>query len=260
MLTTSYPAGKIIALAAVENKELFTPDAQQTIEDLVDLIVVRSTKKSIGSVFKGLKPKLWDARVAAIDFMTAQGLDTKKYFQYTNAMQAEKIQLSPYSRIAEKTAEVIDAYSDIALAFFKSLNEVADGKDPFEMISEGREALDYDQISKIFGSHPAPEIRAVKKWIDASLQIDFSLIFADLVVAEEVKLTDKQISNTLLPFIDQAIVRYGAYSIYTKAWKPDSADYRPLVNRMKIMASMFSMDGGDGENLTIDSFEKMVLS
>ncbi len=89
--------------------------------------------------------------------------------------------------------------------------------------------------------HPAPKIQSLKKWIDSSLDLEFGVIVADLILRKHIDFSQERIES-LIQFLKTSLTKYGAYSMFTDFWQPDEADDSPLVNRMKILYATIELD------------------
>src|SRR5690606_10964202 len=100
---------------------------------------------------------------------------------------------------------------------------------------------EYDTF-KLLSFHPSPQIKFLKNWIDSSLQLEVGLILAQLILTSQVQLSKKRIKSELIEFLLSAITKFGAYSIFTGFWTPDSNDTSNLTNKMKIFSATLELD------------------
>lgn len=101
------------------------------------------------------------------------------------------------------------------------------------------------QTLKALSRHPSPQIRSLKNWIDASLQLEVGIIVAGLILTEQIPFPQERIESELIDFLEDTIMQFGAYSIYTGYWKPNSDDDSASTNSMQILWAKIEMDNGD---------------
>jgi hypothetical protein len=85
------------------------------------------------------------------------------------------------------------------------------------------------------------------------------LVIADLVIANEINLTENQINDSLIPFLKQSITYFGAYSIFTRFWTPKNVNENQLMINTKILASTLELDFGNKHKLvSAEIFQNML--
>lgn len=99
---------------------------------------------------------------------------------------------------------------------------------------------DYATIRRL-ARHPAPPIRYLKYWVDASLKLEFGLIVAELSLTGQYSLSTTE-QTDLSHFLQENLVEYGAYSMITGYWSPDDAETSVTVNRMELLAAKIEME------------------
>ncbi len=237
MLTTSEPIGRFIALANLDKGIISQTSIEHSIENLVDLITLRVQKKSIEEVANGLLDKVFDLRFEVLEWLADKDKNTTDYFESLNSHISVNLQLAPYSDLANTISSVLMAYeqivSPIFAAFPPSFREI------FEGLQKSKPHYDSLQFLSI---HPSPQTRYVKKWIDASLQLETGIILADLILTQQIPFPKKRIKNELIGFLLDTLTRFGAYSIFTNFWKPAEDDLSNLTNQMQILAATIELD------------------
>ena len=95
-------------------------------------------------------------------------------------MISRNLNLPMYSELASSVSTVLQTYEQIAAPIASTIKE-----NSFEEIRKNvrNNRPTYESISFIL-LHPSPQIRYLKKWIDASLQLDLGLILSDLILTE----------------------------------------------------------------------------
>ena len=110
-------------------------------------------------------------------------------------------------------------------------------------------ATEYQTLKEL-SRHPSPQIRSLKNWVDASLQLELGIILADLILTEQIQFPKARIESELIAFLEDTIMQFGAYSIYTGYWKPDSKDVSNSTNSMQILWAKIEADNDGGHLMT----------
>lgn len=237
MLATREPLGRFIVQAHSEKGLISKPIVMQEIDDLIDLIKIRIQNKSISKIAETFHEKIFELRFDIIEWFADQNKSVSEYLLRINQEIANKLQISPYSDLAASVVLTWEGYEKVFSSITEKLNI-----DNFEQYCEelSKSKPTYETI-KLHAYHPSPQIQYYKKWIDASLDIDFALILSDLILTDKIKLSEDKIIE-LIQFLKDTTIRYGAYSIFTGAWEPDIDDTSNLTNRIKVLAATIEMD------------------
>ncbi len=237
MIVINEPIGRFVAFANLEKDLLHHKSIEHDISNLVDLISIRSKDKSIEVVANSLLENIFNLRFELIEWLANREKDQNDYFTAINNYISVNLQLSPYSNLAETISTVLLAYENIVAPTFKNIpntfNEIR------ENIRKNRP--EYDTF-KLLSLHPSPQIKYLKKWIDASLQLEVGIILSDLILTNQTQFPKKRIKSELITFLCDSITKFGAYSIFTGFWKPASDDISDLTNRMKILSATTELD------------------
>ncbi|MCB9235402.1 MAG: hypothetical protein H6581_27350 [Bacteroidia bacterium] len=90
---------------------------------------------------------------------------------------------------------------------------------------------------------PNPVFQTFFDWIRAFLKVELGLIFSGLVLGKGIFIGPERIIQELIPFLNQQIRRFGAYSILLDFWNPDyQADSPQYLIDIKILASTLDFD------------------
>ena len=108
-------------------------------------------------------------------------------------------------------------------------------------------ATEYQTLKEL-SRHPSPQIRSLKNWVDASLQLELGIILADLILTEQIQFPKARIESELIAFLEDTIMQFGAYSIYTGYWKPNSDDVSNSTNSMQILWAKIELENDDLES------------
>ena len=252
MLGASKSVGEIIVLASLEKEILTRKSLRQSVEDLLDLIKTRVKNKPIEEVAQSLLDNMFRVRHEVLQWFSAKDLNLNDYFGVLNEQIASNLRMAHFSDLSKSLSNVLLAYENILSPIVTRFSP--DIQESFSDIKDFN--VEYDMI-KLLSLHPSPRISYVKKWVDASLSFEVGIILADLVLTNQVKLSKKRIKGELVDFLWDGIVRFGAYSIFTRFWTPPDDDLGNLTNSMKILAAKFEMDNGIYHTVTKEELFEM---
>lgn len=253
MLTTNEPIGGFIALINLEKDILPQKSIKQDVADLIDLLIIRIKSKSVEEVANSLLENVFDLRIDLIEWFDNNDKDLNFYLGILNDHISVNLQLAPFSNLAETISSILLAYEKIVSPIFKTPPKSFDGIS--EHIQKNRPT--YNTL-ELLSSHPFPQIQYLKKWIDVSLQLETGIILTDLILTGQIQFPKKRIKSELIEFLYSAITKFGAYSIFTGFWIPDSDDISNLTNRMKILSATIELDNNSFYGTSKESFFKMV--
>lgn len=238
MLAIDKPIGGLVALLNFKQDITSTANIAQNAGELIDLMVNRSQSRAVEEVADGLLHHIFDLRMEVISWLANNGKDINIYLNELEKHIAVNLQLAPYSTLADTISEVLAAYHSIASNLLGAIPK-EDADKAIRDIQNHKP--DYTTFG-LFALHPSLPIRFLKKWMDASLQLDAGIMLADLILTGQADFPEHRIKTELIPFLLQSITRFGAYSIITGFWKPDLDDTSGLVNDMEILAATIEMD------------------
>ena len=237
MLAVNESVGRFVALANLEKDILSQQSIEQDVADLVDLITLRIKDNHISKVADGLLESIFKLRFDVLEWLVDNGKKTNDYFEFINERTAANLQLAPYSDLAKTVSYVLLNYEKITSPnienFSKHIKKIRNGEKP-----------EYQTLKEL-SRHPSPQIRSLKNWVDASLQLELGIILADLILTEQIQFPEARIEPELIAFLEDTIMQFGAYSIYTGYWKPDSKDVSNSTNSMQILWAKIQSDNGD---------------
>ncbi|MFK8104945.1 MAG: hypothetical protein AB8G15_20670 [Saprospiraceae bacterium] len=253
MIALSEPIGRFVALANLEKNVFPQKSIEKNIADIVDLITIRIKDKSLDEVSESLLENIFDFRFDLIEWLIDNDKDFNSYVESTDKYIAVNLQLAPFSNLAETISKTLLAYQKIISPISDSMSNSFE--DIYEDIQNN--TPDYD-FFKLLSHHPSPQIKYLKKWIDASLKLDIGLILADLILTNQVQLPKKRIKSELIDFLDSSITKFGAYSIFTGFWIPKIEDASNLTNRMKILSATTELSNKSFYKTSKEGFSRMV--
>jgi len=253
MIVASEPVGRFIAFANLEKKLFSKKSIGQDIANLIDLIIIRSKNNSIEEVANGLLENIFDLRITLLEWLADNNKDLKFLLTNINEYISVNLQLAPFSSLADSISDVLINYQKIVSPIFNSLPNSF--KDILETVKNNK--LSYD-IFKILSLHPSPQVKYQKEWIDSSLKLELGLIIADLVLSNQIQFPRKRIELELIGFLNSAIIKFGAYSIFTGFWIPDTDDRSILTNNMKIFSATIELENKSFYKSSKDSFYQIL--
>jgi hypothetical protein len=253
MIAINEPIGRFVALANLEKNILSQKSIEQDVANLVDLITIRSKEKSVEEVANSLLENIFDLRFDLVEWLANNDKNLNFYFEAIHKHISVNLQLAPFSNLAETISTVLLTYENIVSPIFDNL------PNSFEEILEDvqKNKPEYDTF-KMFSLHPAPQVKYLKKWIDSSLKLEVGIILADLILTNQIQFPKRRIKTELIEFLFSTITKFGAYSIFTGFWIPDSDDISNLTNRMKILSATTELDNKSFYKTSKEGFFRMV--
>jgi|GEM_PF-4232951 len=233
MVNTKTPIGEIINYlynneTVIEDKNLFN-----SIQNIIDLIVLRTSEKGVEQSFLSLKEEVFDIRIQII----------------RNPSLIEEISKNSSEVLKERIEDQfsqITKHTNLEFAFVNTLNlyEKISGTtlNKFEgdllNASSNLPNVDYAGFFKLLESLiPSKEVDTIKKFTDASLALDFCFIVADLIFENKLQLKEKEIKK-LSASLKNAIEAYGVISSVMGIWEPEEEDETPWIRNIKILISL----------------------
>lgn len=253
MLALNEPIGRFVALANLEKDILSQKSIEQDVANLVDLITIRVKDKSIEEVANGLLENIFDLRFELIKWLAQNEQGISNYLTIIDRHIAANLQLASFSKLAETISSVLLSYGNIVSPIFESQPNLFEN-----IVTDIQENKSEYNSFKAFSHHPSPQVKYLKNWIDASLQLEVGLILSDLILTKQIQFPQKRIKSELIDFLLDSITRFGAYSIFTGFWTPDTEDMSKLTNRMKILSATLELDNNSGYETTKDALLKFI--
>lgn len=253
MLAISEPIGRFVALANLEKTLFSQKPLEQDIANLIDLITIRIKDQSLEEVSNSLLENIFDLRLDLVEWLVDNNTEVNFYLEPMNKHISKNLQLASFSSLAETVSKVLLTYEKIVSPIFKTLP--VSFKDTLEDIQKNK--LKYGNF-KVFSLHPSPQIKYLKNWMDASLQLEIGIILADLILTDQLEFPKERIKSELIEFLYQTTTKFGAYSIFTGFWIPDSDDISNLTNSMKILAATTELDHQSCYKTSKEGFFNMI--
>jgi|GEM_PF-1244375 len=239
MLTTQDTVRNFMVWANLPSNQLSENSAVTSAANtLTDLLKIRIQSKNINEVAQSLLPQTFDLRIKIIDWLTINDNFFDNYFTEIDKFIQSKLHNSLYSELEETQAKVLMLQKQIVTPLAKEIQN--DSTDLFNSL--GSKKPNYATIKYI--SKLAPQAIHFKNWIDASLSLELGLILADMIVLNDLKLPENKIKNEIIVFLNDEVVKFGAYSVLIGAWHlPESHDSE-LINQIEVLVAMKQLEAG----------------
>ncbi|AEE53764.1 hypothetical protein [Haliscomenobacter hydrossis] len=249
MVATTYSTKRVLQIAHKAKDNAKTP-LELKVEQVINLIKVRVRERSIEEAAESVRLHVLDLRQSMIEFFAQNDVKTTQYSEGLNSYKAGESKLDQYKTLKEEVDEVLTAQDKIFMAIAEKFG--------FEQFGQ---AVDESQneLASLQNSNP----ESLQRWIEKSIDVEFSLITADLIIDGELTLPKSKIKQ-LITFMDRAISSYGGFSILFKLWEPtyEEIDDSRLTMNMHIMAGVYSSKYNTGVKIrmTIEEMKAYLLS
>lgn len=252
MLQVKAPISKFIVYAYKDSTLLDNNVLKEKIENLVDLLKFRIEGKGIEDTAKSLQSELFDIRIDLVQHL----LKNQDFLKTIQSVIIAEIAKKYYhkGRLKEISITVADAL-DVNLKILSSLGGLIE-KHSTDILNTPTN-LSLDDLKNPLVIPPSKEGKIIFNWLDASLNFEIALIAADLVLLNEISLSDKEIKS-LTTFLKEVITDFGAYSVLINYWKPDVDDEEQLIRNIKIKAATLELENGMGLLFSNDSIRELI--
>jgi hypothetical protein len=250
MITLKEPVGRLIVLAHNQKNMIAQSHMEQSVEDLIDIITIRLLTKTVAAVSESVLERIFDLRFEVIEWLAAENTTISDFQSVINQAIVHNLGLSEHTELSKMLVLVLNSYDKIITSVIEKV-----GVEPFNTMIQS-EKPSYKAI-ELISLHPSPQIQYLKKWVDASLKIEFGLIVADLVLTKQILFESHRIQELIL-FLKETIVQYGAYSIFTNFWEPDEHDTTKMTHLMEILAATIELEHKIGYKTTKNQFFNLI--
>jgi len=210
-----------IYMGILKDEEVSNSPLKNAFDEFISLLRDKIHNESIDSASEALKEKMYDIRLDLIIWLSEENIDTTKYFDIISEGITE-IEEGSESHISlqEAVRKTLNSFQKIVTSIYT--------KEGIEGFDEAQDDIQNDRLNysifRFLESHPHPQFKYLKKWIDESLRFDIALTLAVLIIEKEIYINPKRIQQELIPFLNKTIDQYGAYSIF----KPTKCRFSPI--------------------------------
>lgn len=254
MTVAAFPVGRLIVHANNHKDLIPNFSLENKINNLVDLIKLRTLNHSLEEVADGLLPELFELRIDLLEYLASKGSNVEDYFKAIDKEIANNLNVNANLELSKTIATSLEWYSKIIFP----LTQRIDLKNFGQLLNSVEENRPNYGIVKLLSYHPSPQVRYIKNWADSSLAFEVGLIVSDLVLTGKLELTKTKIRTELIDFVSQSLTKFGAYSIFTGFWSPDTSDNSHVINKMRILNSTMELEHDIHSKLSEEGFLSLI--
>ena len=207
---------------------------EQSVERVVVLIKESLLLYSIEDAARNARGEILALREKLIDF-----LSKNEFKKATEGDQATINRL--HAKLAKVVAEVLSMNDKIFASIAEKAGFDQYGHLPLSALQE----YDLPKFSNV----------AIRVWIEKSIDFEFSLIVAALVINGELKMKREKVTE-LITFMDETICSYGAHTILFGLWPGPEEDRSRLAWNMELLSRTLEIDYNRGYRLDQDGNRK----
>ncbi len=212
------------------------------IEELLNGIInsIKNNNSSSGNPNEKVQDDLFVLRMEVLRFLSK----TPEAPLMIEKAIAEEILIKRYTSsnimsLSGTVAECLDVYYKI----FAEVSHVME-KGIKEATFTDTPELTFRALKSFF--YNIPELSFISKFLEASINFDYSLIVADLIINGKIRRTESEIED-LKKLMKNSITEYGAImASYFKFWVPNSEDEEQLIRNIKIEIAKMELEQGKG--------------
>ena len=182
---------------------------------------------------------MFEIRIELMSLLIKQPLILKSFEQkIVNGISNKYYYNGQLKGLGQVVADCLEVYFKI----FSRLSDIVSTNMETADISSS-ELPSLNGLKNLLALQPSIEKGHYIKWIEASLNFDYSLIVADLVFENVLQLPHAEIVS-LEFFIKKSITDFGAFSTLTNFWHPEVDDEIQLIRNIKIKAAALEVENG----------------
>jgi hypothetical protein len=251
MTLSSYSIGSLAAYANHHLQDKSKSKLEKDISILFDALKLRVKEREISEIStKDFYPKVFDLKFDIIEQLSREDFTWDDYCLKIDAEIIAKDQIGVISKLAKSVADLLDCYKTISIETIDNSELEINSEEVFKNLTS---KLNYETIG-LFEYLPNPRMKAIKTWIDFSLELEINLIISDLIIDEKLFITKKKIT-ALINHLNQTFENWAAYLIFIGFWKPklNFEDINPIFNNISILNSSIEVKNGIGTSTNIDN-------
>ena len=221
----------------------------------MDILRSRVQHKNFQELSESLYERMFNLRFEAVRWFVQENLSFREMLQLLENKINDQTRKPKLHKLGAAVQLVLQQYKRIVAQYlenvdFQNLRKLTDA------ISE--EKPDYD-FFRLLELHPDNRVKFIKKWLDQSLSLETGLVIAELYILGEIEMPARKIDEELIPFLQQTLTRFGAYSMFTGFWTPENPNEDQQTTNMKIFASTLELDfGNKNKQVQAESFYQLL--
>lgn len=224
------------------------------IEELLNGIInsIKNDNQSPGNPSEKILDDLFILRMEVLRFLSK----TPEAPLMIEKAIAEEILVKRYTtlnimNLSRTVAECLDVYYKI----FAEVSHVMEKSIKEATFSDTHKPT-FSELKDFFYS--IPEFSFFAKLLEASLNFDYSLIVAELIINGKIQRTESEIEE-LKKLMKNSITEYGAImATYFKFWVPNSGDEEQLIRNIKIEIAKIELEQGKGVRVTQNELKNFI--
>lgn len=236
MIRTEIPIGEVINFLHENNDFQNIDHIKKRIDNIVDLITLRSNKIGLHETLVSVQDELFKLR---FEIMSKSSVFVE-IIKKTNHLVQEKLKHQINRDTNFKDLELAYIRSmDIYRIISKSIVSNLTNNDSSFSISENLPDLNYFEYIALLNNLPTKDAKRIVAYLQASITLDFALIATELVFDEELKLSKKNREELYL-MLKNSTEEYAILSNQLGFWKPKEDDEAQWIRNIKIRISLLN--------------------
>ncbi|MCD4744894.1 MAG: hypothetical protein K8R58_01185 [Bacteroidales bacterium] len=247
MIQYQSPIGEVI-LYNYWNREKIseTNFVFKKIENLIDLIIYRTTTKGVNHTSSTLKDELFELRIEFLNLLNIK----EEFFKKIDSFIIEEI-TSKYNQL-ENLGELGITYINCLETYFKVITPITNELiENFNEPNSLHELPSYQDFKSILSLIPGNEKNIFSDFVNSSLLFDYCLIVSELVFKEELKLSGSETKN-LSMLLYSSIENFGIAAYNIGLWKPNFEDEEQIIRNIKIRLAVQETLKSDNMSYSLD--------
>ncbi len=256
MFVAQKPFSQFMVDAWRQDTDIGDGHIKRQIDDLLDILVVRSATHEIRELVEAVREKIFDLRFQLIDLFSAEGLTHAQFSDEIVAETVARYQTSSFSKLETLLTTSLALFNEIYSEFTEK-TESKTFQDWAQLFSNEKPSFETIRMLELM---PTAQGKIIANWIYSSLDSEACFIIALLIDDGEITFPKKKIEKELYPFFRESIISYGAHSLLTGLWEPeDDVLYgsEQLMNSIRIFHSSLQLEFNPGPKYSIDTLQKV---
>lgn len=255
MVQTQSPIGKFILLTYEEPNSIGNLALTKKIENLVDLIKIKTQTRGLEHTSQSIKNELFDIRIELLNFLMGSPGTLKVFEKRILEEISNKYYITGvYKKLGQAVADALEIYFKI----FSHVSNIVSNEISTNSFNIN-EIPSLNGLKYLLSLQPSKELENYVSWLESSLDFDYALIVSDFVFSNTIHFKLNQIQKLEL-FIKKTIVDFGTYSIVTNIWQPEVEDELQLIRNIKIKAATLEIESGRILSIPSEALHQFISS